>query len=118
MLTYFKIDPRLILWYREDMNNRRVLQLSAIGLLLLPTACDDAPTPPRNSEAERQERTLSPVSTPVTPAAPQGGIALPSTEEEYAQALRLLLATPSAEAIYSEQVKQVTESYLRQYHHK
>ena len=117
MLTYFKIDPRLILWYREDMNNRRVLQLSAIGLLLLPTACDDAPTPPRNSEAERQERTLSPVSTPATPAAPQSGIALPTTEEEYAQALRLLLATPSAEAIYSEQVKQVTESYLRQYHH-
>ena len=98
------------------MNNRRVLQLSAIGLLLLPTACDDDTPPPHNKGAAQVEHPLSPVSTPSSPQAQQSSPPLPANEAEHALAIQRLLAAPSDDALYCEQVKQLTESYLRQYH--
>lgn len=83
--------------------------------MLLLAACD---APQNESKAARpqQPKLSKPVQDAVLPAANHTPVVnIPTTEAEHAAAIQHLAKLPRTDAVYAEQVKLLTESYLKQY---
>ena len=98
------------------MKTEQVIQLVVCGGVLLLGSCDapqDAPGPePDKPQAALQEQ--SPMGE-VIKAETAPRLTVPMTEAEHAAAIARLMAHPRTDAGYPEQVKLLTESYLKQY---
>ena len=99
------------------MKCKQVIQLAACGSVLVLGACDapqeaDCAKPDKAEAALQMQNLTGEVIKPET--APR--LTVPTTEAEHAAAIARLMAHPRTDAEYPEQVKLLTESYLKQYH--
>lgn len=83
--------------------------------MLLLAACD-APQNENEAAPTQQAKLRKPVQDAVLPAASHTPVvSIPTTEAEHAAAIQHLAKHPRTDAVYAEQVKLLTESYLQQY---
>lgn len=83
--------------------------------MLLLAACD-APQNENEAAPTQQAKLRKPVQDAVLPAASHTPVvSIPTTEAEHAAAIQHLTKHPRTDAVYAEQVKLLTESYLQQY---
>ena len=83
--------------------------------MLLLAACD-APQNENEAAPTQQAKLRKPVQDAVLPAASHTPVvSIPTTEAEHAAAIQHLTKHPRTDAVYAEQIKLLTESYLKQY---
>lgn len=99
------------------MKCKQVIQLAAGGSVLLLGACD-APQDSACPAPDKAESTLlvQPLTGEVIGAETSPRLTVPETEAEHAASIARLMAHPRKDAAYPEQVKLLTESYLKRYH--
>ncbi|MBQ9096594.1 MAG: hypothetical protein IJY53_09690 [Akkermansia sp.] len=97
------------------MKHSRTLHAALCCCVLLPAACD-APSKESKSTPTQQTKLHMPVQHAELPATTHTPVvSIPTNEAEHAAAIQHLTKHPRTDAVYAEQVKLLTESYLKQY---